>query len=97
MMIDALNTVEETSGSVRDFIERALKDFALAEVYALRPSRERTRCIAWIAAAGRAREEEERVSQLLEALWFEHTLPPVGSGHILEPADRLSCSERGSL
>jgi hypothetical protein len=57
-------------------MERALADFALTEAYALRSPWERSRCVDWVEASADTTEEEDRVSQVLDALWFNRPLPP---------------------
>jgi hypothetical protein len=50
------------------FVERALIDFALLDEFETRPATERTASLRWIAEACDDETEEDRVSQLLDAL-----------------------------
>jgi DNA-binding MarR family transcriptional regulator len=59
----------------RQFVERALQDFGLIEAFESRPSLERERCLRWIAAAEGEREEERRVSRVLDDLSSGRALP----------------------
>ena len=75
-MVEIYNTTAGEARSAERFMERALTDFALTEAYALRSARERDSCVAWVEASESTSEEEDRVSQLLDALWFDRPLPP---------------------
>ena len=57
------------------FAERALTDFDLFETFRSRSPDERERCLRWLSEARDARDEEDRVSHLLDTLWFGHPLP----------------------
>jgi hypothetical protein len=59
----------------RQFAERALRDFGLMDAFESRPPKERERCLRWIAGAAGEREEEDRVSRVLDSLAFEKALP----------------------
>lgn len=83
-MADTSSTIAGEARSVQRFLERALADFALTEAYALRSHLERSRCAEWVEASAGATEEEDRVSRLLDALWFDRPLPP-GPGDRIDP------------
>jgi hypothetical protein len=55
---------QETTG----FVERALIDFGLMEAFESRSPFEQAECLQWIAAAIRPKEQDHRVSVLLDDL-----------------------------
>jgi DNA-binding MarR family transcriptional regulator len=58
----------------RQFVDRALQDFGLMEAFESCSPQERDGCLRWIASAAGEREEEKRVSRLLDDLSQNRTL-----------------------
>jgi DNA-binding MarR family transcriptional regulator len=65
----------ECRATSRQFVERALLDFGLMNAFESRPAPERERCLRWIANAEEEREEERRVSRVLDDLVHSRPLP----------------------
>jgi hypothetical protein len=91
-----MNTVNNECASVSEatlevfaFAERALLDFGLFDEFKRRSSKERRQSLNWLAGARSSKEEEDRVSRLLDALWFGKALPgPDRSANVPEQARR---------
>jgi DNA-binding MarR family transcriptional regulator len=79
--------VSNESGTAADrpcqssqFVERALRDFGLLDTFESRTPEEREGCLQWIADAAGEREEERRVSRLVDDLLNSRALPIVSTG-----------------
>ena len=66
---------DERLDQSRQFVERALRDFGLTDAFESRPQMERERCLRWVATADGEREEERRVSRVLNDLSLDRALP----------------------
>ena len=67
--ITVADRLQETSG----FVQRALRDFGLLEAFEAHTDEDQAACVRWVDAAIDDRDQEARVSQLLDFL--AHGLP----------------------
>jgi hypothetical protein len=70
-----LESNPEALPAVQEFFRRALIDFELMETFERRPTWEQNACMEWLEHAGSKREQENRVSCLLDDLFLERPLP----------------------
>jgi hypothetical protein len=69
-------TINQSSRTeAMQFAERALLDFGLEDAFRMRSPQERDQCLDWLIDAATPQEEEERVSCILDCLWFAAPLP----------------------
>ena len=87
-------THPKTRPAVHEFFRRALIDFELMEAFEQRPAWERDSCLQWLTRAGSQREQERRVSCLLDDLFLDRPLPGAGRRSVTTEAKRAmtACS-----
>jgi DNA-binding MarR family transcriptional regulator len=61
------------------FVDRALRDFGVLDAFESRTPREREGCLQWVAEAAEEREEERRVSRLVDDLSNNRALPIIST------------------